>query len=795
MSAPSTVENILSQFRGRSHNALEKHYTATLQSLQSSSSSPEFVENHLRTLLLCINCTKKKRKLPEVLLAQIVKALSEKRRLSWRSRILCSNILQDYGPTQDIQVHSLNPPQDLKQLPHILPVLLNQGQRLGQLDRLAYQMVRWVSTVGFDSEIQSRALASLVVIGTLHGDVMTAEQIYVLCSQVSDWLSQASLEQAANPHSKQKTKKMTALVTEIDGALCQDFFTVLNLSQFYGEDHLLNVHSFSVLRSLLHATLCRDPDSIATSQDRAESPSDSAVSFLLKAQEALIEKACEYCLRVIDQCERRPARSQDLDLVYACLIEAISTLDVLCSIDSGLVPKLFPSIKRVCTRITEEGASQPRVMLSLLQFFINHSNSVVHDPQLSYHQFFGPLLGSYYDNQCVAMDTIIFCRDNLEHLCENSTMERYFPNLLKILAWNPISFLAEFIHILPSMISSSSAVEMLHTILDLPCMTAALVANYRAMRLMNDPVYADTISPAHLKSIEGIRNPDHKPLFTYICRNQSGQGDTISKLNFLHSLLHEMESHPRVMTCAESVPILLKLYFNTILEYGDQALVCQLIPVILERAGLLYQIPAFQKDVRKVLSEELVSIFKQCPSLIIEERLEILDYVSALRHITGNEDFFLHVVWVVGEYTSTSYDKRCSTDTIIKFYEALETLLYEISVLVQSTPNGKDLYSVRLMTVMMTALAKLASRCQDLIPRVLLCLTKIAQQQTKTSSDDKHKKVLLDRANELINLLKLPDIASAILGPPPDINSGRWHTDNITSIPILLQAASKIVPH
>ena len=54
-------------------------------------------------------------------------------------------------------------------------------------------------------------------------------------------------------------------VTEIDGALCQDFFTVLNLSQYYGEDHMLNVHSFSVLRSLLHATLCRDPDSIATS--------------------------------------------------------------------------------------------------------------------------------------------------------------------------------------------------------------------------------------------------------------------------------------------------------------------------------------------------------------------------------------------------------------------------------------------------------------------------------------------------------------------------------------------------
>ena len=61
-------------------------------------------------------------------------------------------------------------------------------------------------------------------------------------------------------------------VTEIDGALCQDFFTVLNLSQYYGEDHMLNLHSFSVLRSLLHATLCRDPDSITT----------SAVSIMMK---------------------------------------------------------------------------------------------------------------------------------------------------------------------------------------------------------------------------------------------------------------------------------------------------------------------------------------------------------------------------------------------------------------------------------------------------------------------------------------------------------------------------------
>ena len=60
-------------------------------------------------------------------------------------------------------------------------------------------------------------------------------------------------------------------------------------------------------------------------------------------------------------------------------------------------------------------------------------------------------------------------------------------------------------------------------------MTAALETQHRANRLRNEPVYAESIPQAHLHSVELMQSPEHRPLFTYICRSLAGQGDTISK--------------------------------------------------------------------------------------------------------------------------------------------------------------------------------------------------------------------------------------------------------------------------
>lgn len=55
--------------------------------------------------------------------------------------------------------------------------------------------------------------------------------------------------------------------------------------------------------------------------------------------------------------------------------------------------------------------------------------------------------------------------------------------------------------------------------------------------------------------------------------------------------------------------------------------------------------------------------------------------------------------------------------------QILEGVAYEVSL---NLHRQRD-YTTRLVLILMSTVAKIASRCQDLIPRALLCLNKIVQ--------------------------------------------------------------------
>ena len=56
--------------------------------------------------------------------------------------------------------------------------------------------------------------------------------------------------------------------------------------------------------------------------------------------------------------------------VYQAMVEAIGLLDQLCLRDPSLIPRVFEAIKRV---FNQYSTSRPRVLIPILQFFINHS--------------------------------------------------------------------------------------------------------------------------------------------------------------------------------------------------------------------------------------------------------------------------------------------------------------------------------------------------------------------------------------------------------------------------------------
>ncbi|XP_062999327.1 AP-5 complex subunit zeta-1 [Elgaria multicarinata webbii] len=795
------TESFLRQAREIQDDELKKFTSRIKGYLQNQDLGTETIAC-LQRLFLIVSATKYGRKLDNKFV-ELLQAVLHLPKSPEQVQVLCAAILREMSPCHDLSL-SWDNIQDTKLLSLAFSIALAQGNKKTDIEAVGQRVVKVLEGRLPEGQNARHLLPLLSKAISLAPTSLNEDQINLLSKRMVDWLRYASVQQGVpqssggffNPRARQPGP-----ITEVDGTAATDFFTVLSVGQYYTEDQWLNMQAFSMLQKWL---LCYGSDGAASPNSDDKSEVDGSIvsmvsvtstsSRLLPPKERLREKAFEYCQRLIEQSNRRALKKVDGELQKACLLEAITVMDIICRQDSSYVYRSLSCLTNLHGRISGD-LSYARVLLPIAQFFLNHSETAAVDSEAVYKHLFTKVPAQLFHNPMLAYEFVQFCRRNVLFFTENLGIFRQnTPNLFKFLAWNSPALIAEYMDLLPALLSADTAVEIFHLLLDLPCLAAALEVQLRsALAPMSERTALDaTLKPA--TCLEALRHPEYRGLFQYLLRVESAPGDP-GRLTPLRRLLGSMASYPRVVQCAESVPVLLQLFFGVVAEFADGALANKLVLALLERSDRLYELPAFKEEVFRVMSSQLPCLCRRHPSLVAELSKPLLEFSGTVTNIQSKEDIFTHVVWAVGEYVSVSHDRRCTVEQINKFFEVLEAMLFEITQLRPSASVPK--YSPRVVAVLMTALTKLASRSQDLIPRVSLFLSKMRTfvQSPAVSSiySAEDTDAILTRATELMNLLKMPNVAQFVLTPPAEVSSPRFHQDTPVSLPLAMKTTSRLL--
>ncbi|XP_012682597.2 AP-5 complex subunit zeta-1 isoform X2 [Clupea harengus] len=797
-------ESLVKQAREIQDEELHKFYGRISKLLNANRDHGNETIDSLQRLNLIVSATKYAKTLPPDLKKKLQTLLLSKTHPE-QIQVLFTSILRESLPlsTQEL---SDGLAQDTRSSSYVAAVVLSQAANKDDVAPVCQHLLKHLESRQPDGQICKHTLPILTKLISYSPEILTEDQVNLVSRKLVDWLRYASLQQGASMStggffSGPRTRQPVP-VTEVDGAVAGDFFTVLCVGHSFGEDQWMNMYAFSMIRKWL-LTYDAEGTSGGESDDRSEVDSSvvsmvsatSSSSRLLPPKERLREKAFEYCHRLIEQSDRKAMKRTDTELQKACIVEAVTIMDIICKEDPSYVYRAFPSVKALYGRLSGELA-YARALIPIAQFYLNHSEMAAVDSEAVFRQLFSRFPSELFNEPALAYEFVQFCRANMAVLEDGVALYRQsFPNIFKFLAWTSPALVADYMELLPSLMCPDTAVEILHSLLDLPCLAATLDLQQRSASYQaSERVLWDHGSKV-ASALEAFRQPSYRGLFLYILRPEAGSGDTIDRLKMLHEVLSEMAASPRVVQCAQVVPVLLHVFFNNVTKFADEKLINQLALVLLERSSLLYNIKQFKIELFRVFSTHIRTLCKLHPSLIVNQSRELLDFAGSTANIYSKEELYTNVVWLIGEYLSVVHDPRCSVELITTFFEGLEAVLFEITQVRQSVSPPS--YPPRVLTVLMTTLSKLASRSQDLIPRVSLSLSKLCNfarsRLVLASYSEEDTEEIITRAHELTNLLKLPSVAQFVLAPAALGESPRWHRDTNASLPRAMRTISGLL--
>ncbi|XP_006859932.1 PREDICTED: AP-5 complex subunit zeta-1 [Chrysochloris asiatica] len=773
------TESLLRQAREIQDEELSKFCTRVTKLLQKGPGA-EAVDA-LRRLFLILSATKYSRRLEKPCVDLLQTTLCSPT-CPEQLQLLCAAILREVAPSDGL-VLTCDHIQDSRTLSLVASVLLAQGDRRDEVRSVGLRALQLLETRPTEGPGPRPLLHVLSKVVSLAPAVLSQGPADSLPRRLVDWLRYASVQQGAAQTSggffSGARARQPGPVTEVDGAVATDFFTVLSTGQCFTEDQQLNVQVFSMLRAWL---LLGDPTGpgAADADDRSDrselegsslsvfSAASTTTSRLLPPQQQLRAGAFDYCQRLLEQSGRRALRRGDTDLQKACLVEAVLLLEVLCRQEPSFLYRALSCLKTLLGRLCGDPA-QARTLLPIAHFLLSHGEAAAVDSATVCWHLFSSIPAELFPNPMLAFEFVQFCRDSLHLLGPDlAVFKLSFPNLFKFLAWHSPALTSEFVALFPALVDASTAVEMFHALLDLPCLTAALDLQLRSSPAASErPLWDVSLQPTNC--LWGFRDPQFQGLFQYLLRSKAG--GTAHRMAPLHCLLQPMAGCARVLQCAEAVPTLLQAFFAAVTPVADGALMAQLALALLERSNSLPHVPQYEACVHRVMSSQLLVLFRLRPALVVELAKDLLEFVGSVSGTRSQEPMFTAVVWAVGEYLAVPYDRRCTVEQVNKFFEALEALLFEVTQSRRSAARPEC--PPQVVAVLMTTLTKLASRSQDLIPRVSLLLSKLRAlpQASVACSGDADGDAVCRRATELTNLLKMPSVAQFVFTPGVGANT------------------------
>lgn len=473
--------------------------------------------------------------------------------------------------------------------------------------------------------------------------------------------------------------------------------------------------------------------------------------------------AARYCLRIINQSERIPQKDVDRGIITASVVEAIEILDMLCEEDSSITQKVFIEIKRLYKRIEEKPISTRRVFVSLVQFYIHHHEEMLVQIDDVLETYFREIPAQCYSIQPAGFELFELCLNNAQFFKDkNATVAKYFPNVFKFIAWWPCTIFEEASEFLEIIVNEATAAEILHLILDLPCLSAALQMEHKSILKNNDKLEAALGTP--------IR-PYYKAMFAFVLRQRSDGAETIDKLSELHKLLSVYESNALVTYVADLIPSLLLTYFAAIDDLENKDIYKKIFPIIIERTFQLYPNGKdhHQEEVLEIFANEIQVITKAFPDVVGQYMEEVMAFVA---HVQDKNPTFPAIIASVLHGIGSGVSHIPPTD-LQSAYETLETLIYEAAQNFGSKESQilSPLLDLEVVQSLISTVTKLAAHNQELLQRAIVCLNKIATLNVSSALQDFSTVKLY--ARELMNVLRKPQVAPTILC---DTNrSVPWH--------------------